>query len=320
MPEENPAKWETEYGFPAAAAGDVVKGQFKSRLPSTFTGLVFNTRRPVFADVKVRRALSMLYDFEWINLNLYQGKYARTGSYWQNSELSALGVPASDAEKTLLEPFKDQVLPEVMDGTWKPSQTDGSGRDRNVLRAALGLLTEAGYKLQDGALIGADGKPLTFEFLTGSPNDEKLALAYQRTAEKLGVKFTIRTVDDAQLQQRRQTWDYDMIVATYANSLSPGVEQTNRWGSASRDAEGTFNYAGVASPAIDAVIAAITAARDRPQFVDAVRALDRLLISGAYMIPTQNNPEQWLAHWKQYKYPDTTSLSGYQLPVWWQEQ
>ena len=324
MPEEDPARWDQAYDFPAVQSGDVIKGEFDTRLPAMMIGMVFNTRRPVFADTRVRRAVSMLYDFEWVNQNIYLGKYHRTGSFWQNSELSALGRPASEHEKELLAPYMDEIQPDVIDGTYKPTQTDASGRDREVLRAALNLLGEAGYKLQDRKLVGADGKPLEFEFLVGSANDiqsdEKLALVFQRAAEKLGITVNVRKADDAQLQQRRQTWDYDMIMATYSASLSPGIEQSGRWGSAAAAAEGTFNYAGASSKGIDAMIQAMVDARDRGEFVDAVRALDRLLISGHYVIPMQNNPAQWIAYWKRLKHPDYTSAYGYQMNTWWIEE
>lgn len=321
MPEDDPARWDQAYDFPATQSGAVVKGEFETKLPAKMIGMVFNTRRPIFADRRVRQALSMLYDFEWVNQNIYLGKYKRTGSFWQNSELSALGRPASEREKELLAPYMDEIQPDVMDGTYQPSQTDASGRDREVLRAALNLLGEAGYKLQDRKLVGPDGKPMEFEFMVGSANDiqsdEKLALVFQRTAEKLGITVNVRKADDAQLQQRRQTWDYDMIMATYSASLSPGIEQAGRWGSAAAGNEGTFNYAGASSKGIDAMIQAMVDARDRGEFIDAVRALDRLLISGHYVIPMQNNPAQWIAYWAQYKHPDYTSAYGYQMPAWW---
>jgi peptide/nickel transport system substrate-binding protein len=280
-------------------------------------GFVFNTRRPIFSDVKVRTALSMLYDFEWTNKNLFAGKYARTGSYWQNSELSALGKPASDAEKTLLGTDASKVLPEVMDGTYKPSETDGSGRDRAVIMKAIGLLKEAGYAVKDRRMVGANGTSLAFEIMTVSESEEKLALVYQRTLAKIGIDAQIRTVDEAQGQKRRRTWEYDMFLATFSASLSPGIEQQNRWGSKNRDREGSFNYAGVGDPAIDRIIDAIGKARSQDDLTTAVRALDRLLISGQYFVPLHHLPEQWLARWEKIERPEKTPLFGYQLATWW---
>ncbi|WP_425418440.1 extracellular solute-binding protein [Oricola indica] len=319
-PESDPVKWETAYDFPAVEDGRIKKASFVSNRPESMLGFFFNTRRDQFADPKVREALAMLFDFEWVNKNLFGDRYTRTGSYWQNSdELSALGRPADEREKALLEPYPDAVLPEVMDGTYTPVETDGSGRDRSVMRAALEKLGEAGYAISDGKLM-KDGKQLSFEIMTSNLDEEKMALAYKRTADTLGIDVSVRTVDDAQFQKRRQTYDYDMTAASLSSSLSPGAEQIWRWGSRSRDVEGTFNYAGASDPAIDAMIDALVNAREREDFAAAVRALDRILISGHYVIPLYHIRESWVAHWAHIKYPEKTPLYGYQLPVWWSEK
>jgi peptide/nickel transport system substrate-binding protein len=319
-PESDPIKWEKAYDFAAVQDGRVIKEKFVTGSPASMYGFFFNTRRKVFADRNVRTALSMLFDFEWTNKNLFANQYSRTGSFWQNSELSALGVPASAGEAALLAPFAGKIDPQVMTGTWKPAATDGSGRDRDVMKKAVMLLSEAGFAIKDRKMTGSDGKPLAFEILCANGAEEKLALVFQRTLEKVGIDAVVRTVDDAQYQQRRQTWDYDMLLASLSASLSPGIEQSGRWGSSSRDADGTFNYAGVAEPAIDAMIEAIGRAKSRAEFVDAVRALDRLLISGQYVIPLYHLKEQWLARWTKVEHPQYTPLTGYQLPAWWAKQ
>ena len=319
-PEGDPAKWAKNYDFQAVTDGKVKKEAFVAGTPANMFSFVFNTRRPVFADRKVRTALAMLYDFEWTNKNLFEGAYSRTGSFWQNSELSALGVPPSDGEKALLQPYADKLLPEVMDGTWKPVETDGSGRDRETILKAVMMLKEVGFNVKDQKMIGADGKPLSFEILCANGSEEKLALVYQRTLAKIGIDAQVRTVDDAQYQQRRQVWDYDMVLATYSASLSPGIEQVGRWGSSSKDGEGTFNYAGVAEPGIDAMIDAMGKSKTRAEFVDAARALDRLLISGQYVVPLHHLKEQWIARWERVEHPEKTALFGYQLPTWWAKQ
>ncbi len=319
-PESDPAKWASNYDFPAVTGGAVRKESFSAGTPANMFAFVFNTRKSVFSDRKVRTALSMLYDFEWTNKNLFAGKYSRLGSFWQNSELSSLGKPATNGEKALLQPYLDKLLPEVMDGTWKPSSTNGSGHDRATILKAVLLLKEAGFKIAGQKMAGVDGRQLAFEILCDNASEEKLALVYQRTLAKVGIDAQVRTVDDAQYQQRRQVWDYDMILASYSASLSPGIEQVGRWGSTSRDGEGTFNYAGVAEPSIDGVIAAIVRAKSRPEFIDNVHALDRLLISGQYVIPLNYLPNQWLASWTRVQHPDKTSLFGYQLPTWWAKQ
>lgn len=319
--ETDPIKRERGYDFPAFQNGQVVAESFQSGIPPAVSGFLFNTRREKFADPVVRRALGMLYDFEWVNRNMLGGRFKRTVSYWQNSELSAFGKPASEAEKALLAPFPDAVLPEVMDGTWKPPVTDGSGRDRSALKAAFDLLKSAGYRLDGSQLLDPKGQPLAFEILVSSQAEERLAAVYQRTLARLGIKVSIRILDDTQMQQRKQRFDFDMLIASvgFQGSLSPGIEQIGRWGSVSANAEGSFNLAGVASPAIDAVIEAMLNARDKESYVTAVRALDRLLISGGYIVPMQHNTEQWLAYWSYLDHPEKTPIYGYQLPTWWRK-
>lgn len=319
-PEADPVKWQTAYDFPAVKEGKVKKSAFTSGRPESMLGFFFNTRQAVFADRDVRAALSMLFDFEWANKNLFGSQYSRTASFWQNSdELSAIGQPATEREKKLLAPYPDAVEPDVMDGTYRPTTTDGSGRDRKVLRSALKKLQAAGFAIKDGKLT-KDGQQLAFEIMVSGVGEEKMALAYKRSAANLGIDVSVRNVDDAQFQKRRQTWDYDMMIASLSSSLSPGAEQYFRWGSQSRDVEGTFNYAGASDPAIDAMIDAMLEAREREDFAAAVRALDRVLISGHYVIPLYHIREKWVAHWDYIKYPDYTPLYGYQLPVWWSEK
>ena len=315
--EGDPNHWRTAYDFPAVTNGDVVKENFASGAPASMLGFVFNTRREVFRDKAVRKALSMLFDFEWANRNLYYGAYARTGSFFQNSTLSSLGKPATDAEKKLLAPFPAAVEPDVMDGTYVPARTDGSGFDRKALQAAVGALKNAGYDFKGRSLVGPDGKPLTFEILVQSPDQQRIALAYKRTLDRVGIQANIRQVDDAQYQARRNGFEYDMIITTYSASLSPGAEQTNRWSSRAKDANGSFNFAGVADPAVDALIADIVSSRSREDFETAARAYDRVLISGHYVIPLFHLPDQWLARWSFIKHPEKTPLYGYQLPTFW---
>ncbi|MEP0510739.1 MAG: extracellular solute-binding protein [Aurantimonas coralicida] len=317
--EGDPNHWRTAYDFPAVTRGDVVLESFTSGAPSNMLGFVFNTRRDVFADRAVRKGLSMLFDFEWANHNLFYDAYARTGSFFQNSELSSFGRPASDEEQTLLGDHVDAVGPEVLDGSYAPMQTDGSGSDRKALQAAVSALRDAGYQFEGRSLIGPDGKPLAFEILVQSSEQERIALAYKRSLDRVGIQATIRQVDDAQYQARKNAYDYDMILATYSASLSPGAEQVYRWGSVSRDLPGTFNYAGAADPALDTMIGEIVGARSREDFVTAVRAYDRLLISGYYVLPLFHLPEQWLARWKFIQHPETTPLYGYQLPAFWRD-
>ncbi|RVB75507.1 MULTISPECIES: extracellular solute-binding protein [unclassified Mesorhizobium] len=319
--DSDPVKRERDLNFPAFHKGDVIAETFDTGIPPVVTGFLFNTRLPKFSSPVVRRALGMLYDFEWANKNLFGGKYMRTMSYWQNSELSALGHPADDREKALLAPYPGRVPADVMDGTWRPPVADGSGQDRKVLKAAFDILKGAGFTLQDGAMHDPEGKPFGFEILTASQNEERLAAIYQRTLAKIGIDVTIRSLDGDQIQSRKQRFDFEVLIGTsgFENSLSPGIEQVGRWGSAAANAEGSFNLAGVADPAIDAALTAMLDARSREDYVAAVRVLDRLLISGNYMVPMQHNTQQWLAYWSYLEHPEKTPISGYRLPTWWRK-
>ncbi|MER8802382.1 extracellular solute-binding protein [Mesorhizobium sp. M0998] len=319
--DSDPVKRERDLDFPAFHRGEVIAETFDTGIPPVVNGFLFNTRLPKFSNPVVRRALGMLYDFEWANKNLFGGKYTRTMSFWQNSELSALGHPASEKEKALLAPYPGRVPADVMDGTYRPPATDGSGQDRKVLRAAFELLKSAGYTVQDGAMLDPEGKPFGFEILTASQDEERLATIYQRTLEKLGIDVGIRSLDGDQIQSRKQRFDFEVLVGStgFNNSLSPGIEQTGRWGSAAAKAEGSFNLAGVADPAVDAAIEAMLRARSKEDYVAAVRVLDRLLISGNYMVPTQHNNQQWLAYWNYLEHPQKTPIYGYQLPTWWRK-
>ncbi|ATN34324.1 ABC transporter substrate-binding protein [Rhizobium sp. ACO-34A] len=316
-PEGDSGHWARAYDFPAAQNGDVVKETFQPGLPSGMLGFVFNTRRPLFANEDVREALSLAFDFEWVNKNLYSGAFKRSQSFWQNSALGAFGNAADEREIALLGSAKDRIDPAILAGTYAMPVTDGSGADRKVLRQAVDLLKKAGYAIKGGKMLDASGRQLAFEVMTQNEGQEKMAIAYQRALSLIGIAMSIRTVDDAQYQARSNSFDYDMIVKAYTSSLSPGAEQINRWGSSSRDAQGSFNYAGVADPDIDRMIDALVNARSAEDFRAAVRAYDRLLVAGHYVVPLYHIGEQWMARWKHVGRPEKTPLYGYQLPVWW---
>ncbi|AJY48282.1 extracellular solute-binding protein [Martelella endophytica] len=322
--DDDPGHWSRAYDFPAASNGSVVKDEFKPAIPTGMQGFVFNTRRPMFSDPRVREALSDVFDFEWVNRTLFDGVYQRTESYWQNSQLGAYGNPATDSEKALLGEAANALDPAILAGDYAMPVTDGSGADRKVLGAAVKLLGEAGYKIANGKMTGPDGSPLAFEVMTTSSAQEKLALAYQHSLKLIGVDLAVRTVDDAQYQKRLNTFDYDMIILAtpgfwYQSSLSPGAEQVWRWDSRSRDVEGTFNFAGIANPDIDRMIADMLAARSTEDFTDSVRALDRLLVNGHYVLPLYHRDGQWVARWQHIAHPEKTPVYGYQFPTWWDE-
>jgi peptide/nickel transport system substrate-binding protein len=317
--EHDPGRWQTAYDFPAVRDGRVVKETFPSGMPKTSSFYVFNTRRPVFADIRVREAVALLFDFEWINRNLFFDQYRRTASYFDGSELSAHKRPADARERALLARFPDAVRPDVLEGTWTPPVSDGSGRDRSILKHALALFRDAGYELRGTTLVNKrNARPFAFEIMV-TRDEERLALAFASSLRRAGIMARVRVNDAVQYEGRRLSYDFDMIQVRWDQSLSPGNEQAFYWGSAAADAPGTRNYMGVKSPAVDAMIAALLNMDSREDFVAAVRALDRVLISGHYVVPLYHLPDQWVARWVTISRPAATSLAGYLPETWWRE-
>jgi peptide/nickel transport system substrate-binding protein len=318
--EDDPTRWTEGYDFPAVRDGRVVKEELPVETPAGMSALVFNTRRALFADPRIRQALIKLFDFEWVNRTLYHGQYARTESYFARSDLSSHGRPADATERALLAPYASEVKPSIMDGTFAFPVSDGTGENRDGRREALTLLEQAGYQLKGGKLVNvATGEPFQFEILAATRTQERLLLTFASALKQVGIETRIRQVDSAQYQRRKQTYDFDMIQYFWPVSLSPGNEQSFRWGSEAAVTEGSFNYPGVKSAAADAMIEAMLKARDQEGFVSAVRALDRVLLSGEYVIPLFHLPRQWVAHWRDLKRPSTTPLYGYQIDTWWLE-
>jgi peptide/nickel transport system substrate-binding protein len=316
--ETEPLRWHDGYDFPAAYNGEVIRDTIKTGMPQPSEYLVFNTRRPVFSDIRVRQALTLLFDFEWINRNYFFGLYGRLAGFFAGSELSAYGRAADARERGFLKPFAAHIPPEILDGSYRLPVSDGSGRDRTTLRDALNLLSQAGYELDGTVLRQRDSKtPLTFEILVTTRDQERIALAFSRDLKRAGIEAKVRAVDAVQFDQRRLGFEFDMIQNRWDQSLSPGNEQFFYWGSEAADHQGTRNYMGAKDPAIDAMIGAMLAARDRATFVSAVRSLDRLLISGFYAIPVFNIREQWIARWNRIERPQTTALTGYLPETWW---
>jgi peptide/nickel transport system substrate-binding protein len=316
--EQDPTRWQTGYDFPAERDGRVIKESFADARPKPASDFVFNTRRAVFADIRVREAVALLFDFEWVNRNFFYGLYERSASFFDDSELSAYHRSASEHERALLAPFPGAVRTDLLDGTWSPPVTDGSGHDRAPLRAALALLQSAGYELKGTKLRNrVSGRPLRFEIMVNDRDDERLALAFASNLARAGIDAQVRLVDDVQYQQRLTAFDFDMIKYSWDQSLSPGNEQAFYFGAAAADQQGSRNYMAVRSPAVDAMIAALLRARDRADFVAAVRALDRVLMSGCYVVPLFYLPHQWVAHEVAIAHPAQTSLFGYLPETWW---
>ncbi len=316
--ETDPARWQTAYDFPALRDGRAVKEDFTYGLPKGMQGLVFNTRRPIFSDIRVREAILYLFDFEWINRTYFFNLYKRTASYFDGCDLSAHGVPANARELELLKPYPSLVRADIMDGKWSPPESDGSGGDRDGLRHAFALLAQAGYELKGTELTHrASGRPFAFEILTTTRDQERLALAFARNLKRAGINAQVRSIDATQFERRRISFDFDMMDYRWEQSLSPGNEQYFYWGSAAADQQGSRNYMGVKSPAIDAMISEMLSATTRENFVAATRALDRLLLSGFFVVPLYFPPKQWVARWKRIEHPSNTSLFGYLPETWW---
>lgn len=322
--ETNPVRWTHSYDFPAMRDHRDFRESLPIGGPKGMEGFAFNLRRPLFTDVRVREALGLLFDFEWINANLYGGLYARTKSFFDESDLASTGRPASAAERALLAPFPGVVRADILSGTWRPARTDGSGQDRTESKRALDLLREAGFKIENGRLT-KDGEALAFEIMVKDRNQERLALNYSDSLARIGVAARIRLVDEVQYQRRRQKFDFDMMIGSWIASASPGNEQRSRWGSASVDQEASFNLAGAKSPAIDALIAELLSAKTREEFIAAARAYDRVLLSGFYIVPLFHAPDLWIAASSALARPQRlprygSPIGGATLDTWWKKQ
>jgi peptide/nickel transport system substrate-binding protein len=316
-PEEDPARWAEGAALPAIVDGRAKIAEFDIAVPAGMAALAFNTRRWPFTDARVRQALIAMFDFEWINRNLYHGSFTRTQSYFERSALASTGRPADARERALLAPFASLIKPEVLEGTWRLPASDGSGHNRENLSRGVALLKAAGFSLQGGRMLASDGRPLAFEILASSRAQERLMLTYTGTLKRLGIDVRVRQVDSSQYQERLKTFDFDVIQANWPASLSPGNEQINRWGSDSADNERSLNYPGVKNPAVDAMIEALLTAEAREDFEAAVRALDRALISGDYVIPLFHLKKQWVAYWANLQPAPRPTLYGFNIDTWW---
>ncbi|MFC1458501.1 extracellular solute-binding protein [Microvirga arabica] len=318
--EGDPGQWATGYDIPAVKSGRVLLETIETRLPKGMNAFVFNTRKPLFGDVRVREALSYLFDFDWVNRNLYFGQLTRSNSYFSGSDLASTGRPADARERALLAETQSSVRGDILEGRWEPPASDGSGRDRDMARKALALLSDSGWVLEGDILRKKEtGEPFTFEMLVNSRQQERLALNFSQSLSRIGIQARVRLVDDVQYWRRLARFDFDMVQWLWAASLSPGNEQRNRWGSAAAQRSGSHNHAGVASAAFDRLIDALLEAKGRPDFVSAVRALDRTLLSGFYVVPLFSMQDQWLAYSSDLRRPETVPLMGTNIDTWWKQ-
>ena len=314
--EGDAARWATQYNFPALTEGRAVRETIENGTPSGLRALAFNLRRPLFADRHVRQALTLAFDFEWLNRALLHQGYARTTGMFSKSALAPMGAP-SPAEMKLLEPLREQIPPEVFGPRFQPAATDGSGRDRTNLRRAATLLKEAGFTVRDDVLRTREGAPFRFEITLRQPSNERIALAYARNLKRLGIEARIRLVESAQFQGLIDSYDFDMVFGFWGVTLSPGNEQQNYWSSLTANQPGGRNWAGVADPAVDAMIAALGAARTREELTSAARALDRILMWNYYVLPLYHDAGQRIAYWRKLSRPDTVPVYGVRPETFW---
>jgi microcin C transport system substrate-binding protein len=315
--EENQSKaWATAYDIDAVREGLLIKKNFPNQNVTGMQAFVFNLRRPMFRDRRVRNALIQLFDFEWTNRNLFYGQYRRTRSYFANSELASTGLPKGP-ELEILERFRSGLPEDVFTREYTLPVYDGSGNVRKGIRRALGLLKQAGWSVRDKKLLPPDGGPLRFEILLVSPEFERVVLPYVRNLGKIGVKAQVRLVDAAQYINRLNNFDYDVIVSSWGQSLSPGNEQRIYWSSQAAETPGSRNYAGIKDHVIDQLIELVISAPDRESLVQRTRALDRALLWGHYVIPNWHIPYDRMIYWDKFGIPENIPMQGTSLLTWW---
>lgn len=318
MREENTAKlWATAYNAKPVQDGRIIKDEIAHARPQGLQGFLYNIRKPLFADPKLREALSYAFDFEWSNRQFAYNSYKRSRSYFSNSDLAATGAP-SGRELDILNAFKGRIPERVFTEEYNPPKTDGSGNNRANLAKARQLLDEAGYKIGVSGLREKDGRRLEFEIIDSNPQFERWVLPFIANLKRLGVKANFRTIDPAQYQNRMNNFDFDMTIGTYPESESPGNEQRDFWGSAKADAAGSRNYIGVKDPVIDALIDGLIAAKSRQDLVAYCHALDRVLQWNFYTIPQWHNDRWRLAWWAKLQKPEHLSgLTPAVADTWW---
>jgi len=318
--QENSAqKWTTQYDFPAVTAKRVIKEEFPIHNMGVMQAFAFNTRRDKFKDPRVRHAFNFALDFEQMNKQLFYGRYERISSYFYGTELAATGLP-SPQELALLEPLRDKVPPEVFTTPYSNPVGGDPKADLENLRAGLRLMRQAGYEIRDQKLVDAKtGTPFTVELLSEDPSAERIYLFYKPGLERMGIGVSIRTIDAAQYENRRRNRDFDIIIANWAESLSPGNEQRGYWGSAAADQNGSRNYIGIKNPAVDALIDRVVFAKSRDELVAATKALDRVLLWNHYVVPQWTLRKVWTARWDRFGRPDTMPKYGEDAfpTIWW---
>ncbi len=316
--EENQAKaWALDYDVPAVRKGWLKKEEIRHYSPTGMQAFVYNTRRELFKDWRVRKALSYAFDFEWTNKNLFFGQYTRTESYFSNSELAASGLPSGE-ELKILERYRGRIPEEVFTTPFKAPSTDGSGWPRDNLRTAFTLLEQAGWVVQDMKLVNVHtGNAFEFEILLVSQAFERIVLPFVRNLKRLGIDARVRLVDQSQYINRLRSFDFDMFVAGWGESESPGNEQRSFWTSAAADSPAARNYAGIKDPVIDELVELVIKAPDRESLVARTRVLDRVLLSGYYVVPNWHLRMQRILYWDKFSRPQLTPRTGTSISYWW---
>jgi len=322
--ERDATQWITAYDFPALREGRVVKETLPNGRASGMYGFAFNLRRPLFHALDVRRALIELFDADWANKALFEGVLDPIESHFTNTDLAANG-PATPGELTLLAPFPEAAPQQALAQGWRSPGADGATTLRQRKKHALQLFLNAGYVVRGGRLVDArTGVPFAFDILVSDQNDERIALAYAAMLKEAGISISVQSVDAAQMERRRNSFDFDMTPFRWDGTLSPGNEQAFRWGSAAADAEGSYNIVGVKNPAIDAIISALTTARESGELISAARALDRVLMANCYVVPLFYHPSDWVAYSARLAHPEKQPLWGFDPVVsptlWWVRQ
>lgn len=308
--------WATGYDSPALREGAIIKEEIPNLNVQGMQGFIFNLRRPIFEDPRVRQAISLLFDFEWSNSALFHNAYTRTDSYFDNSELGASGLPGP-GELALLEPWREVLPPDAFGEAYSPPKTDGSGIIREQMRQAYRLLQEAGWEIVDDRLVNEQGEHLSFEFLIAQSDFERVLLPYKRNLASLGIELTLRRVDVSQYINRLRSRDFDMIVSSYGQSNSPGNEQLEYWHSSSADNPGSRNLMGLQDPVVDALVEGLVQADSREALISHTRALDRVLLAGHYLVPNFHTSVYRVAHWDKFARPELSPRYDLGLYTWW---
>jgi len=318
---ENSSKtWATAYNTTEVETGQLVKEEIAHARTQGMQGYIFNTRRSKFQDRRVRQALAYAFDFEWSNKNLFYGQYQRTRSFFDNSELAATGLPSAD-ELKILEAYRSRIPDEVFTAEYNPPATKGDGRIRQNLKIADRLLKEAGWIIKDKKRVHKDtGEVLDFEMILVQPETERIVLPFAKNLERLGVAMRVRTIDAAQYLERYRTFDFDMVTQGIAQSMSPGNEQRDFWGSAAADAPGSRNLIGIKDPVIDELAELIIVAPTREELVTRVRALDRVLQWGHYLVPNFHLSYDRIIYWNKYSRPNVVTMRGSPVGTWWYDE